>query len=192
MEHLNATMVGFSKERDVIQTANLLRQCGDESVQNPEQQRASSKVQGDQPTRDEVYTFWRLLFPLRTIFRLKYPSDLSCCSVFCLGEVMLTRNLYSDPIRLHFQPISLILSRCVTKYLAIMISQEIDSPTFPGAPQDTEVKQLQSHPALQTSLLYHSPRMEVLPCGISGVLSHSDLRLMIMIWDGATPPSSVL
>ena len=58
MEQINATIVRFSKEGDVQQTANLLRHCVDENLQNPEQPCASpmEEVLRDQPIKDEVRT----------------------------------------------------------------------------------------------------------------------------------------
>ena len=56
MQQIQATMVRFSKQHDIQQTANLLWQCVDESLQNPEQQRTSpvGKVPGDLAADDEV------------------------------------------------------------------------------------------------------------------------------------------
>ena len=56
MQQIQATMIRFSKQHDIQQTANLLWQCVDESLQNPEQQRASpvGKVPGDLAADDEV------------------------------------------------------------------------------------------------------------------------------------------
>lgn len=58
MQQIQATMVRFSKQHDIQQTANLLWQCVDESLQNPEQQRASpvGEVPGD-PATDKVCMF---------------------------------------------------------------------------------------------------------------------------------------
>ena len=56
MQQIQATMVRFSKQHDIQQTANLLWHCVDESLQNPEQQSASpvGKVPGDLAAEDEV------------------------------------------------------------------------------------------------------------------------------------------
>ena len=56
MQQIQATMVRFSKHQDIQQTATLLWQCVDESLQDPEQQRASpaGKVPDDLVADDEV------------------------------------------------------------------------------------------------------------------------------------------
>ena len=56
MQQIQATMVRFSKDHDVQQTATLLWQCVDESLQNPEQQRASpaGEMPDDLAADDEV------------------------------------------------------------------------------------------------------------------------------------------
>ena len=56
MQQIQAYMVRFSKQHDIEQTANLLWQCVDESLQDPEQQRASpvGKVAEDMVANDEV------------------------------------------------------------------------------------------------------------------------------------------
>ena len=56
MQQIQAIMVRFSKQHDIQQTANLLWQRVDESLQNPEQQRASpaGNVAEDLVLDDEV------------------------------------------------------------------------------------------------------------------------------------------
>ena len=77
VQQFHASVVHFSKERDIQQTANLLRQCVDENLQNPEQQCASAveKVPGDQPADDEVCKFQSLLVLICRAFEFDNPLN---------------------------------------------------------------------------------------------------------------------
>ena len=94
IQEIHATMVRFSKERDIQETANLLQQCVDENLQTPEQLGASpaTKVPGEQATYDKASAFQRPPTLFSKTFQVLYSSELIPRSSFCLAEVMLTEN----------------------------------------------------------------------------------------------------
>ncbi len=58
MQQIQATVVSFSKEADIKQAANLLRQCVKETLQEPRQSRKSpgedKEIQGRCPNSDRI------------------------------------------------------------------------------------------------------------------------------------------
>lgn len=80
MEQMHASIVRFSEERDVHQTADLLRRCVDENLRNPEQQHVSREVVRDQPAGDKVCALPELSFLFRAaisrVFQVRVVSVL--------------------------------------------------------------------------------------------------------------------